>query len=704
MPGSGDARIVGLDARTQGVVAPVLAPRWDWAAAFALAALTLCASGWSWAVTGTWSAGTFVILLLLFLACYRGGRSLTDLLDLDSHFALDFLVGSAAVGVLVMFVKLVAPLPFEVVALGVLTFAIASPRWRGSSSKSSGGAASRDEVLVVLLVLAGTTLWAQDLFPPSYRDRSFVVYKPWGDSFTHASFVARLIERDSLLHIGNYEWAGQPALLYHYASYVFPACLASLGHLTAYESFAAFWTPFGILLTGLAAYVLGRALGGRGAGFAATVAVMLIPDPSFYRIGHPYYGYFWLQHVACGGAYGVAFSATALALILRGCKCDRGKWVLGGLMLGTAVIFYKSHIFLAAFPLLLTTAILGYRRASWRYRCLGLAGSALLAAVGIYFDGHRHLMLPTNLHADGSSWYMQQLAQMLPPHGRRGLFDVYLAGGPLWPHLGRAAVLVLVSCLGLYLLLYPAVLLIGFVRRSVFPSDVVPLGALAILLLMTFGLARNDWFGAPDEMQHRPFVWAYFLVAVFTTLRGFQLLQPLLSRRVGQFLCFGSFGLLLLPWHFGHALLQGRSTWGTKFVNHRIDGGLVDCANFLRNTPPSEDRVLDAHLDAGHMYLVGLCQRRSFATRPEVWLHACRSFRNSNYQENLSQVERLQQATSWGELRELVEQMRVRWYVRHPGDPCVWPAGLRDRPAFQSGGYRVYDLQRCLNVTVEPRE
>src|SRR5258708_1202655 len=93
MPGTGGASIVGLDANIPDVVAP----RWDWATSFALAALALCASGWTWAVTGTWNPGAFTILLLLSLGCYRGGRSLTTLLALDSHFVLDFLVGSAAV-------------------------------------------------------------------------------------------------------------------------------------------------------------------------------------------------------------------------------------------------------------------------------------------------------------------------------------------------------------------------------------------------------------------------------------------------------------------------------------------------------------------------------------------------------------------------------------------------------------------------------
>ncbi|OAI42031.1 hypothetical protein AYO40_02025 [Planctomycetaceae bacterium SCGC AG-212-D15] len=701
MSGGESARGVGSHADTSSAAESVPAQNWNWAALFSLVAVTLFASAWTWGVTGTWSLRSCLILVFLPFGCYRGGRTLTGLLDVDSHFALDFLLGSAAIGVVVTVLKLVLPLPFEAIALGVLALMGASPRWLGRASRYT---TSWGEVLVVLLILAATTFWAQDLFPPSYREGPFVVFKPWGDSFTHASFVARLIEPDSLLRIGNYEWAGQPALLYHYASYVFPACLASMGQLTAYESFAAFWTPFGIFLTGLAAYVLGRALGGYAAGFAATVAVMLIPDPSFYHLGHPYYGYFWLQHVACGGAYGVAFAATALALILRGCQSDRGRWVVGGLILGTAVIFYKSHIFVASFPLLLTTAALGYRRVPWRYRCLGLSGCAVIAAVALYFDGHLHLVLLTELNDASASWYMQELAQMLPPHGKRGLFDVYLAGGPLGPHLFRAASLVLLSCFGLFLLFYPAVLLTAFFRGSASASDLVPLGALGILLLMTFGLGRNDWFGAPDEMQHRPFVWAYFVVAVFTALRGVVLFQPFLSRRAMLFLGFGCIGLLLLPWHFGHTLLQGKSSWSLKFVNHHVDCGLVECANFLRNASPTDARVLDAHLDAGNMYLVGLCQRRCFATRPDLWLRACRNFRDSNFRDNLAQVERLRQATTWDELRELVRQTGVRWYVRHPGDPCVWPARLRDQPAFQSEGYKVYDLQQCLQVTTDPRD
>jgi hypothetical protein len=36
--------------------------------------------------------------------------------------------------------------------------------------------------------------------------------------------------------------------------------------------------------------------------------------------------------------------------------------------------------------------------------------------------------------------------------------------------------------------------------------------------------------------------------------------------------------------------------------------------------------------------------------------------------------------------------------VAHPGDRNVWPAEFRDQPAFESNGYRVYDMQRAFDL------
>ncbi len=39
-----------------------------------------------------------------------------------------------------------------------------------------------------------------------------------------------------------------------------------------------------------------------------------------------------------------------------------------------------------------------------------------------------------------------------------------------------------------------------------------------------------------------------------------------------------------------------------------------------------------------------------------------------------------------------------RFYVVDPGDSNVCPSQFRDRPLFESNGYKVYDMQRCFEL------
>jgi hypothetical protein len=81
-----------------------------------------------------------------------------------------------------------------------------------------------------------------------------------------------------------------------------------------------------------------------------------------------------------------------------------------------------------------------------------------------------------------------------------------------------------------------------------------------------------------------------------------------------------------------------------------------------------------------------------------MWTRQSKAFRESSYQEQLRKLQRLQQASSITDLQHAVRETGIRWYVTHPEDPSVWPAEFRDRPAFESNGYRVYDMQRCFDL------
>ena len=140
----------------------------------------------------------------------------------------------------------------------------------------------------------------------------------------HVTTVARSLGNETLPHIGNLMIGKDlPWSLNHYASYSLPVCLAKIGHLPAYDTVVGFWAPFGSFLTALASYALGRVLWNQGAGLAALVGSFLIPDTALLNVGHPLYGYFWLQHVAPAGLDGVAIAGTALILMLQGAREGR---------------------------------------------------------------------------------------------------------------------------------------------------------------------------------------------------------------------------------------------------------------------------------------------------------------------------------------------------------------------------------------------
>ena len=79
-------------------------------------------------------------------------------------------------------------------------------------------------------------------------------------------------------------------------------------------------------------------------------------------------------------------------------------------------------------------------------------------------------------------------------------------------------------------------------------------------------------------------------------------------------------------------------------------------------------------------------------------MRVSKAFRESPYQEQLRRLQSLQQARNVPDLQRGVRETGIRWYVVHPGDSYAWPIEFRDRPLFESNGYKVYDMQRCFDL------
>jgi hypothetical protein len=634
-----------------------------------------------------------VFLLALPWVLLRTGGIVTTAFRFPSFFALDFLLGVTVISVAVMTWKLFVPVSLWVL-LVLLLVAIASvpkllPRHRRNPLSGLG-------LLGVIFSLIAATGWSQDLLFPTTPVDGAVVFKPWADFFIHATFVARSLGAETLLQIGNYEWKGFPAIFYHYASYSIPICLAKVGSLPAYVTVIGFWAPFGSFLTGLASYALGRALWSQGAGLSALVATFLIPDLCLLNIAHPTYGYFWLQHAAPGGLYGVAVAATAIILISLGVREGRPAWIALGVVAGGLVVFFKIQIFAAAFPLLVCFAIVGWPpRKKWQWLIVGgcvAIGVALLPLVNQFYIGPN-----VRFDLSGSVWYWQVLAKLANDTTVESWYRVFDVAHPFPAHLPRAIGLLLLNALGIFAIVAPLVWLYVGSRKRWQASESISIAAVAILLLMTFGMGGTGTSDNAHEFIHRPFVWAYWLVGSLAAGRLFSLLAANRLQMWTRTVVASAIILTLVPVCYGFGLQRGKGSVGNVRSSIRVDRGLIDCSRYIRNQPPADGVVQDSQLDK-FLIVGGLSDRPSFAARVDEWTRQSKVFRESGYKEQLRKLQKLQQANNIPDLQRSVRETGIRWYVAHPNDPNVWPAEFRDEPAFESKDYRVYDMQRCFEL------
>jgi hypothetical protein len=649
---------------------------------------------WITLASGSFNLRSAVFLLVLPWVLLRTGGIITAALRLPSFFALDFLLGVAIVSVGVMAWKIFVPFSLWVPLIILLIAAAGIPKFLPRNQRDRVSAL---DLLCVIASLAAATGWSQDLILPTSPIEGSIVFKPRKEFFFHATIVARSLGTQTLYQVGNYEWKGFPAMFYHYASYSLASCLAKVGNLPAYDTVVGFWAPFGSFLTGLASYALGRAIWSQGAGLAALVATSLVPDGAMLTIAHPYYGYFWLQQFGPGGLYGVAVAGTALILIIQGMREGRRLWLVSGVIVAALVAFFKFHVFTAAFPLLFSFAIVAWpprKRLQWLVLAVCVAAGVALLALANRF----HVGPGVHFDFSGGAWYWKVLASRAMGTHVESWYQIFSTSHPFPSHLAQAVGLLLVNALGIFAVVAAVVWLLAVLCKTWQVSESISVVALAILLLMTFGLSSTARLGNPDELIHRPFVWAYWLVGSLSAGRLFSMAAGPRPQLPTWAVTVSIVALMLVPVWYGSGLERGKWSGAGANSSLRVDRGLVDCAHYIRTQLPTNSVAQDSRLDDEAPILGGLGERPSFAARPKFWMRINKAFRESPYQEQLRRLQSLQQAANLPDLQRSVRETGIRWYVVHPGDSCPWPTEFRDRPVFESNGYKVYDMQRCFDL------
>jgi hypothetical protein len=335
----------------------------------------------------------------------------------------------------------------------------------------------------------------------------------------------------------------------------------------------------------------------------------------------------------------------------------------------------KAHLFVVVCPLLVLWVVLFKEGWTRRQRLVVSAGLATFALAGLLVAdryGIGPTLLPVGPGRPVATYFHELAAQLNEPV--------------------RDVLRVIVVRLGIPALLAPILALLCYYRKTLQPVDAIPALAMLIMVVGAIFLPPNAGRGTADEMRHRPFVWAYFVVAAWTWGKGVSTLDS--GRTVWQVVVVAaSIVMLAWPWTRGATAQDPVLPWSQPFVNVRVATGLVECAAYLREHTAEENIVQD---DVSHEapILGALAERRCYLA------HCTTGW--EPYDPNAALVDesvrraaslpRIRQSTTRGELRQRATEMGIRWYVAHPGEELDWPAELVARPVFQSDGYRVYDL------------
>jgi hypothetical protein len=551
---------------------------------------------------------------------------------------------------------------------------------------------------VILIAGLGATIWCGDIQAPLQVQGGRTVFKVWPDVYIHVREISVFAQAHGLRSIHDIKLAGGPAPLYHFASYLSSAAISAVGGASAMQVYASFQLPFGILLTGLAAYCLAGKQFGPWAGVAAAAAVTLCPDAYQQGFANRYLSYYFLSQVNLGMLYGIACAALAWLFVLDGCRRGSARTVLLGYGFLAVCLFYKAHIFVANSYLLMMFPILFFTPLPRRWRVvIGIAATALFVMVVAYSQTNPRVPV-LRLDGSGISGYTVGLLRDYDP----GLLKSFFTRVFRTEQHARLLQLVYVvamlslSTFGLWLLALPAAIA-GARNKVSLPLLCLPLLVVANYLLMSVGLAEDTrGVGTRDELLNRPLVWAYFIVATWSAGLLYQTWiggSPPRRRFLGGALpavvavaCWGAYqyapDLQTFP---------TRTGMRTFSESNAIPTCLVGAAAHVRVHGAPGDIIQDSAGDPGFV-LTALSERQLYV--------GAVGFGGSTREQRarLDEVRGFMGLRDGAQVRQFAAARGIRWYLAYPDASPAWPQELVQEPAFACGGFRLYRFPDAVHA------
>ena len=665
----------------------------------AIAMMVAFLSLWLIRVTGHLSWIAWVSFVLFVSVCLTYGHAFLvvtqDVINNKAGVSFQFLCGFFIFNTLLFILSLVSPfgmfLNLFILLLGAVTWVIGG---RKRLSHVDDSYAELPSLLCIFVSGVAATLWCSDSQAPLLIQGKTAIYQTWQDTFIHVREISAFAQAHGIGTLYDIKLSGVPAQIYHFASYLSPAALAALTGTPAIDIYSSFQLPFGIFLTGLAAFSLIAPIWGGWPALAATAAVLLLPDAYQQGFANRYLSYNFLAQVNLGMLYGIACIAIAWIFILEGSRRGKVVALLIGYVFLAICLFYKAHIFVANAFLLLIYPCLFFPtiKPIWRF-LTGLGFIGIFVSV-VDFSQTMARVPVIRLDGSGIGWYVVQLLGDFDNGVLKNFFtQIFKHEQHSKPVEGLyVAAMLLLSTLGLWLVATPVVIAAGRTKTTV-EILLFPLLIMLNYLVMSIGLALDTrGVGTPDELLNRPLVWTYFAVVAWVAgglyffLMGNRLPQsPIARTSLLVLLCLALTG----PWIFSKNLQTFPARQGKESYEafNSVPLCLVRAAQYIRDNSRADAIMQDSENDA-RFIVTALSQRQLFAGQSSFGGYS------KEHQKRLDDFLAFKGLRQAEDLQSFAAFHTISWYLLHPDTAVSWPTPILSKPMFDCDGFRVYHFEK----------
>ncbi len=529
------------------------------------------------------------------------------------------------------------------------------------------------------------TIWCLDSLQPLQINADFMLLRAWPDIFFHLSQISGFSHSTGFNTLSDTSMIEAPVHPYHMATYMLPAVLVNVTGVSTLTAYSSMLVPIGLFSTSLAAFSIIRLAFGHWPSLIAGLSILLIPDAAQQGFGNTFLSYHWLQQIAPAQMYGIASAAFAFMFLIEGSRFKQYGLIFLGYFFVFVTLLFKAQIFVAISYLALIYPVLFLRNIKIHYRIFFLLLMTCIYVAAV-FVGQTSNKIPT-MRLDGSALdaYSSLILSLASNAYIKDIFYfLFNTFNTYFLLKAFSFMLLLILCtFGFSFFIY-----IFVCKRlsTIFEPGiwVIPFLVIFVYLTMSTFLAFDKMqIGTPEELLHRPFVWAYFIVISWTTggLYFYLFGDSIPSNKIVKFLLiFLFFMLMSITVYFSNGIHYAEGLGSGK---QSIPKCLLNTAIFIKKMSNSNEVVQDANNDPKFI-LSALSERRAYAIDTS-------GFRMPiGLLERLSSLNDLKQFSDSDEVYKFMKNTGINWYVTHSNDNVKWSSKLHTNLIFSCGDYKTF--------------